>query len=132
MIYNPDDYTTDTIDYLADEQGYLEEELAYIHLEEEREEQALMYGVPVSMIKPIDAIYQIVQWIIKYGTIKKTSTIAGGRMTTKQEIVDCGGYGKYYLKTGWYTKNGVSAHTLTPDEFLLELVTGEVQDGKVI
>ena len=92
--------------------------------------QALAYGVPIAMIKADHALWAIVQWIKRWGKIQRTLPLAGGRMTIKQELVDCDSAGIYYLKTGWFTKDGRSAHTLTPDEFILERVSQEVKTGK--
>lgn len=126
-----DDGRADLLDALADEFNCTEEERAFIMAQEDKRLDAMMFGTPITEIKPTHTLWQIIQWIIKFGEIKKTIPLAGGRMTTREEVVDteCG---KYYFKTGWYTKDGLSAHTLTPDEFILDLVKGQVSDGKVI
>lgn len=124
------DGNADLLDAMADEHNRQREELSQSLLaEEERESNAVMMGVPLSMIRPTDTLWSIVQWICRYKEpIKKTIPLVGGRMTTKEEVVDTA-LGKYYLKTGWYTKDGISVHTLTPDEFILELVKDEVRGG---
>lgn len=110
----------------------MEEEFCYRQLEarKDKQELAIKYGIPVDEIT--GGLKQSVKFLKRYGSETRTIPLAEGRLTVRQEIVDCDGLGDYYLKTGWYTRDGVSCFTPTTDDFAMTLVSQEMKDGKVI